>query len=107
MKHTEEEIEQLANKILKDIDFTYYVERKFWIEYSEEKMRFHSESRIEKGWNVGVKWFDPDYLGGMDKTGYITIDDETGEPDRFSIRSGGQGQLLLAKDEHGKYYVLP
>jgi hypothetical protein len=107
MKHTEEEIEKLARKILKDIDFEYHEKKELWLKYTEDRGRFHTESKIKKGWSVGVDWFDPDYLGGMDKTGFINIDDETGEPERFSLRSGGQGQLILAKDEYGKYYVLP
>jgi hypothetical protein len=107
MKHTEEEIEKLARKILKDIDFEYHEKNEVRPWYTEDRDFLHKQPNITKAWKVGVDWFDPDYLGGMDKTGFITIDDETGEPERFSIRSGGQGQLILAKDEYGKYYVLP
>lgn len=105
MLHNEKEITKKAKKILKDIKFLYYEDKPFNIKYTESKGLLGKDSKIEKGILVSVYWFDPDYLGGNNVTAFLTINDETGEPEIFSVRSGGGGNWVIKKNNVGNYFV--
>ena len=36
---------------------------------------------------------------------FMILDDDTGEPEIFSARSGGGGNWVIKKDDDGKYFV--
>lgn len=104
MIKTDKQIIKIAEKVLTDIKFDYNKDKEFWVEYTENKSDFRS-TNIEKGWTVGIKWYDPDYLGGNEVTSFLLIDDITGEPELFNARSGGGGNWVIKKDKAGKYFV--
>ncbi len=102
MKHTKEQIIEIAKKILKDIDSDYLKDKDFWTRYSEEQDDF-IHTPITKGWTVGIDWFDEDYLIGNQVTAFLIIDDATGEPGTFTVRAGSAGVFTLKK-KNNKYY---
>jgi hypothetical protein len=105
MKHTKEEIIVITQKILEDIQFEYHKNLEFSIVYTESKAVLGRNSNIQSGVHVGVHWYDADYLGGNEVKSFLTIDDDTGEPELFRVRSGGGGNWVIKKDDDGKYFV--
>jgi len=105
MKHTEEQVVVITKRILKDIKFKYHEDEDFSITYTTSKGLLGRDSNIQNGIVVGVNWFDQDYLGGNDVMSFMILDDDTGEPEIFSARSGGGGNWVIKKDDDGKYFV--
>ena len=104
MKHTEQQITALTQKRLKDIQFDYFENQPFLIKETNNKAILGRNSKITNGIIVGVYWYDSEYLGGNNATAFLTINDETGEPETFSIGSGGGGIWLIDKDNQETYY---
>ena len=104
MNYIEEKMIELAKRVFKDIDFDYYETIPLKAKYKQnEKLIMHPE--VKNCWTVSCKWFDPDFLDGMDKSGFLIIDDDTGEPVVLILATGGGGNCVIAKDSKGKYYV--
>lgn len=105
MKHTDNQITAITTKVLDDINFEYYKERKFEIKRTNSKGLLGRNSNIEKGVLVFIYWFDPDYLGGNDVIACLTVDDETGEPEELGARFGGGGNWVIKKNNKNRYFV--
>lgn len=104
MKHKEDQIKAIAKAVFKDIAFEYYENIPFSIRF-EENDTYLMHPQLISSWTVTCKWFDPDFLDGMDKSGFLIIDDDTGEPVVLILATGGGGNCVIAKDSKGKYYV--
>ncbi len=103
MNLTEKQAIELTRKVLKDIKFKYHEDQPVKAAYTEDPLL--TGKQIKKAWTGMCRWFDPDYLDGMEKSAFLKIDDETGEPVFFNRRSGGMGTDVIAKDDKGNYYV--
>lgn len=100
MKYEEQQIVELAKKVLKDIDDKYYrencIEKVFFIE-KELILKGIKKGKTSPCWGVAIKSL-------FDNTDFLTISDETGEPLYYQnfnciIRE-------IGKDDDGRYYRI-
>jgi len=112
MKHTKEEIIEIAKKVMQDINWDYDDQEEVGAfantleEYLEDfkNVKNFEEVKhlIRADWTV---YFD--FSKNMDlpermNTFFLRIDDETGEPTRLSHE---QASLIIVKSEDGKYSI--
>lgn len=103
MNLNEHQAIEMAKKVFKDIDFEYYYDVPLKASYDEDE-KFLMHPQVKNTWTVVCKWFDPDWLSGRERSGFLIIDDAQ-EPVVLLLRTGGGGNCVIQKDEKGKYYV--
>jgi hypothetical protein len=112
MKHTKEEIIEIAKKILQDVEWDYDPQKRIGAvahpveEYLEE---FKNAKRFEEvkhlfraDWTVSFRFEKEMDLPERMNTFFLQIDDETGEPTELSHE---QATLKFVKSEDGKYSI--
>jgi hypothetical protein len=112
MKHTKEEIIEIAKKVMQDIDWTYdekvevgafanTVEK--YLEQFKKAKRFDEVKHlIRADWTVYFDFPKDMELPERMNTFFLRIDDERGEPTRLSHE---QASLIIVKSEDGKYSI--
>jgi hypothetical protein len=112
MKHTEEEIIEIAKRVLKEIDWDYDPQKRIGAvahpleEYLEDfkNVKIFEEVKhlIRADWAVSFRFEKEMDLPERMNTFFLRIDDETGEPFELSHE---QARLKLVKSEDGKYSI--
>jgi len=98
MKYTEEQILEIAKKVLRDLEKEYYKEENIentWFVEKEELARGANKGKEHPCWIVSVN--EPVF----DSSQFLTIDDETGEPLYLQTKHAVHE---IQKDEDGNYY---
>ena len=104
MKHSESAMIELGKKVLKDIKFEYYHNMPITARFNSKENSSKYPS-VQKSWTIFAKWFDHDFLDGMDSIASLMIDDETGIPIVLRLATGGGGNCVIAKDNDGIYFI--
>lgn len=104
MNLNEQQAIEMAKKVFKDIDFEYYFDVPLRAVYDKDD-KLVIFPQVKKTWTVVCKWFNPDFLSGMEAGGFLVIDDDTQKPVVLRLATGGGGNCVIQKDEKGKYYV--
>lgn len=105
MRFTEEEIINIANKVLKDIQLDYYKDRPIHAKYVTNFNYFGDDFNKEDGWIVWADWYDPDFLDGKDSKLALIIDDETGIPHQIRLSFGQNIRSMIKTDKNGNYII--
>jgi hypothetical protein len=113
MKHTEQEIKEIAKQSMKDIDWDYDKQKEISVIFKSkdeeikiyEKMKNHPKNKevissLRNYWTIGFD-FEPEAEIEYNSI-FLDIDDDTGEA--FSIRHK-QAIFKLLKDSEGIYYT--
>lgn len=105
MIHKEIQILDLSKKVLDDLNFDYIKKEPFYANYSDEPSLDANLFGIVGIWTVSFKWFNDDYLDGMEVSGFLQFEDKSGEPIVLRLATGGGGNCLISKNEKGRYFV--
>ena len=98
MKHTEQQIKEKANQIMRDLDGKYYIENSAIDTFFDEKdiVKYgKSKGKTLPVWIVGIK-----AIFGNEDSMYIS--DETGEP--LYYMNFNTICFDIEKDKDGKYF---
>jgi hypothetical protein len=113
MKHTEQEIKEIAKQSMKDIDWDYDKQKEISVIFKSkdeeikiyEKMKNHPKyneviATLRNYWTIGFD-FEPEAELEYNSM-FMHVDDDTAEP--FSIRHK-QAIFKILKNSEGKYYT--
>lgn len=101
MIHTEKQIKTIALKTMKEIDFEYDLEvglYKIFFDKKDEPLRGPNKGRIIPTWIASFEFGKPYF---ENRTVFLTIEDETGEPIYFQHSTA---VVEIDKDANGKYF---
>lgn len=105
MTHTEEQIRELALKMMQDIGVDYFIENKISITFEENIKPYWGEI-IPKGWLISFEIPAHRYPTQLDNI-LIFFNDETGKVVNYVESDGRTVPYTLKQDEEGKYYRYP
>ena len=105
MTHTEEQIKELALKMMRDIGVDYFLQDQIELEYKEKLELFWGEDE-PKGWLISIGIISHRYPTQPDSI-LIFFDEEKEEVINYVESEGRTVPYTLKKDEEGKYYRYP